>query len=89
MNENTQSHWPKGIGLPGVWEHGVSCILQGVLISGKHRQITVSAAVVTAVIDCCADTVLIVACCAVPVAPSSHCSRLTPAKLSQPLMSNY
>lgn len=75
--------------LEGVWESDLSYILQGVLISGKHRQITVSVKGLTAVIDCCADTVLIVACCAIPVAPSSDCFHLTRAKLSQPVMSNY
>lgn len=75
--------------LQGVWERDLSYILQGVLISGKHWQITVTVQGLTAVIDCCTDTVLIVACCAVPVAPSSHRFQLARAKLFQPVMSNY
>lgn len=75
--------------LQGVWEHDLSYILQGVLISEKHQQITLTVKGLTVLIDCCADTVLIVACCAIPVAPSSHCFHLTQAKLFQPVMSNY
>lgn len=75
--------------LQGVWESDLSYILQGVLISGKHQQITLTGKGLTAVIDAGTDSVLIVACCAVPVASRSHCFHLTRAKLFQPGMSNY
>lgn len=70
-------------------ESDLSYILQGVLISEEQRRITATVTGLTVLIDCCADTVLIVACCAIPVAPSSYCSHLTPAQLLQPVMSNY
>lgn len=50
----------------------LSYILQGVVISGKHQWTAVTAEAPAALMDCCADTVLIVACCAVPLAPSSN-----------------
>ena len=62
----------------------LSYILQGVVISEKHQQITLTVKSLADLIDCSADTVLIVACCAIPVAPvapSSRCFLLARAKL--------
>lgn len=67
--------------LQGVWESDLSYILQGVVISEKHQQITLTVKSLTVLIDCCADAVLIVACCAIPMAPSSHRFHLTLATI--------
>lgn len=72
-----KSQWFKNIVLQGVWESDLSYTLQGVVISEKHQEITLTVKSLTVLIDCCADAVLIVACCAIPVAPSSHCFHLT------------
>lgn len=69
--------------LQGVWESDLSYILQGVVISGKHQQITLTGKGLTAVIDAGTHSVLIVACCAVPVASIEAAASVSPG-LSSP-----